>query len=107
MTTPIVGISQGFVQYGLGAFLGSAIDSIFTRPTGLRHSDAIELVVQVAVNGAVLSLAGKYILSSEFFANDPTNGILFILGLVHSQIGMSKRAENLTGSLKEIWSRWV
>lgn len=108
MSKVLLGLSQAVVQYSLGLATGSLIDSAFSKHEGENRSGhAAELAAQVAVNGLSLGLLSKYVLSLKFFDDDPTGGILFIMGFIHGQTNMLIKATSASSGIKEVVERRV
>eukprot|EP00741_Cyanophora_paradoxa_P002118 tig00000552_g2054.t1 len=56
---------------------------------------------KVAVNGLSLGLLSKYVLTLKFFDDDPTGGIMFILGFTHGQTNMLIKATSASFGIKQ------
>eukprot|EP00741_Cyanophora_paradoxa_P016780 tig00020941_g16205.t1 len=106
MSKVLLGLSQAIVQYALGLASGSLIDAAFSSHEGEnRTGHAAELAAQVAVNGLSLGLLSKYVLTLKFFDDDPTGGIMFILGFTHGQTNMLIKATSASFGIKQALER--
>jgi len=96
--------AKGGLQYFLGAAFGMSVDRSFPPPfydgTGdnsiqADKSLAREAALLIAQAGALAS-AGAIAISSasrlDLFSADPTNGMCFVLGVLHTQRNMAARA---------------